>query len=217
VKVRVFPPDEWPDGAAAEVASALPQLGALVITGGNSAAKLYPALAVRDVAWEGIEVFFSDERAVPADSPDSNFYMAREKLLQRVDARAVHRIRGELSPERGAREYGRQIKGRPIAVTILGLGADAHVAALFPNSSALATDLACVAVHRPDGMNGITLSPPVLTRSAKVFLIVTGAAKATAVARVFQGTEPPGRCPGRIFAAHADTTMLLDDDAAAAL
>jgi 6-phosphogluconolactonase len=217
VEVRVFPPDEWQDGAATEVASALPQLGALVITGGNSAAKLYPALAVRHAPWDGIEVFFSDERAVPPDSPDSNYHMASEKLLQRVDARAVHRIRGELSPEDAAREYGRQIEGRQIAVTILGLGADAHVAALFPNSSALATDRACVAVHRPDGMYGITLSRSVLTRSAKVFLIVTGAAKATAVARVFKGTEPPGKCPGRIFAEHADTTMLLDDDAAAAL
>ena len=151
---------------------------------------------------------------VPPSSPDSNYRMAHETLLSAIQARAVHRIRGELSPEQAAREYGSQIEGCPIDLAILSLGPDAHIAGLFPSSSAIVAGAPCVAVSRPDGMSGVTLTPPILTASSKIFLIATGTAKANAVTRVRHGNEAVEDCPGRIFADHSYTTLLVDDAAA---
>jgi 6-phosphogluconolactonase len=217
VEVRLFPDDEWAGGAAAVVADALPDRGNVVITGGRSAARVYPSVAAHAPGWEGIDVFFSDERAVPPDHKESNYRMAKEKLLDRVRPSAEHRIRGEIPPEEAADEYAAEMGGRSIDLMILGVGEDAHVAALFPGSRALEETRPCVAVERPDGMQGVTLTPPVLLGAAKVLFVVSGAARADAVARGVRGNEPPSECPVRLFASHGDVTMLLDDAAAARL
>lgn len=213
--VRVFPVDEWAEGTAAVIADTLPQRGNVVITGGGSAAQLYPALAARNDGWDAIEIFFSDDRAVPPNSHDSNYHLALATLLNKITTGPVHRMRGEASPDEAAEEYAHDIAGRRMDLMILGLGEDAHVAALFPGSGALDEERLCVAVKRPDGMDGITLTPPVLLGADKVLFVVTGAAKANAVARSLRGDEPPSECPARLFASHRDVTFLVDDPAAA--
>ena len=98
------------------------------------------------------------------------------------------------------------------------MGADAHVGAMFPGSPALEeSERFCRAVDRPDGMQGLTLTPPALLNANKVLLLVTGAAKAETVARVVTGNEPAIECPARILAPHPDVTFLLDDAAASRL
>jgi 6-phosphogluconolactonase len=217
VDVRVFPDEEWAFGSAAFIGETLPSTGAVTITGGGSAAKLYPALAARNDHWDDIEIFFSDDRAVPPLHPNSNYRMARESLLDKIKTGPVHRIRGEAPPDQAADEYAAEVDGRAMALIILGLGEDAHIAELFPNSPAIDEKRLCVAVKRPDAMDGITLTPPVLTGGRHVFLIVTGTPKARAVARLIRGDEPPAACPARLLGPHPRLTVLLDDAAAAEL
>ena len=99
---------------------------------------------------------------------------------------------------------------------LLGMGADAHVGALYPGSPALdERQRLCAAVDRPDGMTGLTLTPPAMLAAKKILLLVTGAAKAITVRRTLDGADQTRSRPVTILAGHPDVTFVLDDAAAA--
>jgi len=100
---------------------------------------------------------------------------------------------------------------------LLGMGADAHVGALFPGSPALEETALAAVVDRPDGMQGVTLTPTAMLSARRIILLVTGEAKAEAVRRAVTGDEDPTKCPARVLAEHPDAAFLLDDAAASAL
>jgi 6-phosphogluconolactonase len=216
--VRVLPSGSYAADAAEIIAERLPVTGSLVVTGGNSARVIYGALHV-DLS--STEVFFSDERCVPPDDEASNFKMATEALLERSGATSVHRMRGEDSPQRAARSYHDLLADavrEAFDLMLLGMGEDNHIAALFPNSPALdEADELCVVVDRPDGLKGLTMTPPSIVAAKSVLLVVSGEAKAAAMARAFDGDEDATSCPVRLLADHPDVTFVLDEPAASRL
>lgn len=216
--VEVFPAASWADRAAARVAEALPRDGIVIITGGTSAEKLYPRLVARASSWSDIEVFFSDERCVPPNHPDSNYGMARRTLLDHVGPKVVHRMRGEDDPSSAADAYDAEIRpavARGPDLLLLGVGADGHIAGLFPHSPAMdVTERLCIEVDRPDGMQGLTLTQPAIASARRVLLIVTSAGKAGAVERALNGREGHASLPARLLADHDNVIFLLDEDAA---
>jgi 6-phosphogluconolactonase len=220
IKIDVWTEDEYAQRAARRIAMRLPEHGAAVITGGTTAEKVYGTLVEEGTDWSGVDVLFSDERAVPPDHEASNYGMAKRTLLSSTRPRSVHRMRGEDPPDEAARAYGAAIApfvAEGIDVAVLGMGEDCHVCALFPGSPALSeTTELCAAVDRPDGMKGITLTPPALRACKQVLVIVTGEAKAEAVRRAVEGTEEPNECPARLLA-DLPTTFLLDEPAASKL
>jgi len=215
---RVFPTDSYAADAAHLIASKLNREGSLVVTGGGTAAAVYPAL---DVDLSRVQVFFSDERCVPPDDPASNFRMVEQLLLERTGATDVHRMRGEDSPVEAAQAYHDAlvpVVKRGFDQMLLGMGDDNHIAALWPNSAALMkSDALCLPVDRPDGLKGLTMTPSALAAARSVLLLVTGGSKAEAVARAITGDEDALRCPARLFADHPDATFILDEAAAARL
>jgi 6-phosphogluconolactonase len=218
---EVFSSDRWAEKAAAVVVDAMPDDGSIVLTGGTTAEKLYPVLARSDASWGGLHVLFSDERCVPPEDPASNYKMARDLLLDHVKPGAVHRMPGEDPPDLAADSYHREIAPiveKGLDVVLLGMGADAHIGAMFPGSLALETkERYCLPVDRPDGLGGLTLTPPALLAGVRIFLIVTGANKASTVARVINGNDSPAAAPARLLADHPSATFLLDEAAASAL
>lgn len=218
--VEVFPRGEFASRAAAAIAAELPSSGTVVVTGGGTARDVYRSLAGSGADWSGLDVVFSDERCVPPEGDASNYGMARASLFGAIHPRAVHRIRGEEDPDAAARAYAAEIEplvGRGLDLTILGMGGDCHVCALFPGSHVLEKEISlCAVVDRPDGMKGITLTPPALEKSRKVLLVVTGPSKAEGVRRAIEGAESPRDCPVKLLEP-LDATFLLDEDAAALL
>ena len=81
----------------------------VALSGGSTPKILYQLLAdpnepFRDqIPWASIHFFWSDERHVPPDHPDSNYRMANEAMLSRVPVLKsnVHRVRSE-NPKRGS-------------------------------------------------------------------------------------------------------------------
>ena len=219
-EVHTFEDEAYPSSAAAAIATRWLPRGSVVITGGTTAARIYPALANQDLDWSGAQVFFSDERCVPPDDDASNYKMAHELLLSSVTA-DVHRMRGEEEPGAAADEYHRAVLpavDHGLSLALLGMGADNHIAGLFPGSGGLdETARLCMAVDRPDGMKGLTLTPPALLSAAVILLLVTGRAKSAAVARALQGKGDVAGCPVLLLAHHPDVTFLLDRDAASSL
>ena len=128
-----------PAGAAAALLAGAS--GHVCITGGSTPRKAYERVAAERPDWSGVDVWFTDERCVPPDHEHSNFRMANEALLSRVSGATVHRMQGELGPERGAAEYEREYEaaGRPVLdLILLGIGPDVHTCSLFPGDDALA-------------------------------------------------------------------------------
>jgi 6-phosphogluconolactonase len=216
--VEVFPSGKYAENVAELVTAALPASGHVIITGGTTAALVYRATWNLD-AWDELDIWFSDERCVPPEEDASNFRMAMEALLAATRA-TVHRMQGELEPDEGARHYHDEIApaiAAGPAVALMGMGADCHVGALYPGSPALDATNYCAAVDRPDGLQGLTLTPPAMLAVRSVRLIATGDAKAEAVRRVVTGEESPATCPVRLLAPHPDVTLYLDDPAASLL
>jgi 6-phosphogluconolactonase len=195
--------------AATEIArrlqSAREKRGAahLALSGGSTPARTYQLLASALESWEGIELWFADERCVGPQDLQSNYRLAKETLLggtTGLDGQRVHRMRGELGPDEGARSYELELREHAPAaddaddaddalaaldVIVLGIGPDGHVASLFPGASTLdaGAQQLCLGVHdspKPPPER-ITLTLAVLRAAQRCVLLATGASKADAV------------------------------------
>jgi 6-phosphogluconolactonase len=158
---------------------------AVMLSGGRTPLPTYREVAVRKPApGLGLHLFFSDDRYVPATSDSSNYFQSR--LL--IDAlalpeSAVLRVRTELPVEQAAADYEQQLaamlnSGVRIGLGLLGLGADGHTASLF-NTGNLeqARGRLAIAVQRPDGLQGISVTPELLSQVSEPLFLVTGADK----------------------------------------
>ncbi|MBA3263883.1 MAG: 6-phosphogluconolactonase [Thermoleophilaceae bacterium] len=205
-----------PAGAAAALLAEVS--GQLCITGGSTPRAAYERVAELRNDWSGVEVWFTDERCVPPDHEHSNFRMANEALLSRVEGATVHRMKGELGTTEGAADYERQFEaaGEPaLDLILIGLGPDAHICSLFPGDDALfERERPVVGVETP-GMapfvSRITLTLPVVSGSQHIVFLVTGEDKADAVARAFKGPPDPS-APASLV--DGEVTVLLDEAAA---
>ncbi|MGH2736575.1 MAG: 6-phosphogluconolactonase [Actinomycetota bacterium] len=219
-KITSFSDESWPREAANLLAPLIGSARSFVITGGGTAEMLYPELVRSGVTLAGKQVFFSDERCVPPDDEHSNYGLARRTLLDPAGADAVHRMRGEDPPLQAANAYHDEVLALAdgFDLMLLGMGEDNHIAACFPHSPAFnEEERLCLPVDRPDGLKGLTLTPPALLRARRVFIIVTGAGKAEAIDLAVNERKEPFDCPARLFADHADTTFLIDESAAGRL
>jgi len=167
----------------------------LALAGGETPRGCYERLARspyrETLPWPSVFVFWSDERQVSLDHPESNYAMAKAVLLDhvRIPAEQVFPLVGDPTP--GLRRIPADAGGRPrFDVIHLGLGEDGHTASLFPGSPALEEVRALIAqVHDapkppPDRL---TLTLPVLNAARAVLFMVQGTSKRQALARVLRG------------------------------
>ena len=170
----------------------------VAFTGGRTPKQAYHLLADKAYAarvdWSRVHVFWGDERCVPPEDEASNFRMAREALLDHIPlpAQNVHRMKGEDEPGAAAAAYEQQldeIVGPRFDLIHLGMGADAHIASLFPGGSAFRERRrrVCAEFVKELGMWRLTLTPAAINQAAHITFIVAGAEKADAVAHVLEG------------------------------
>ena len=186
--------------AAETVASALAGgARSLVLTGGTTPRQMYTLLAGMPVAWGRVSLLFGDERCVPPADAESNYRLAKETLLARIDPGAVLRIPGELGAEEAAELYDAAVgRMQPLDLVLLGIGEDGHCASLFPGHPALNATGWAVAVHDapkppPDR---VSLTLGCLRNARRVIFLATGAGKADAFRRALAGEVPAGMIPG---------------------
>jgi 6-phosphogluconolactonase len=171
----------------------------LVLTGGTTPRQMYGLLAGMPVEWGRVSLLFGDERCVPPSDPESNYRMAKETLLSRVDAGAVLRIPGELGADEGAAIYDAAVgRMQPLDLVLLGIGEDGHCASLFPGHPALNATGWAVPVHGapkppPDR---VSLTLGCLRNARRVIFLVTGKGKAEAFRKAQAGKVPAGMIPG---------------------
>jgi 6-phosphogluconolactonase len=213
------------EAAAGRVADLLAQAAErgneIVLTGGSTPGRAYELAAQRQPNWHSAGVWWGDERCVPPHDERSNFGLARDTLLERLEVRprAIHRIRGELEPEAAAEEYERELRGVTLDLLLLGIGPDGHVASLFPNESTLDEERRLVVAAQAKlepFVERVTLTLPALNAARHAVFLVSGEEKSDAVARAF-GAPPSRETPSSLVRGVEATTAVLDRAAAARL
>jgi 6-phosphogluconolactonase len=207
------------EAAAQRIAEAVDSGGQFGLSGGSSPRPAYERVAILRPDWGGVELWWIDERCVPPSDGRSNYRLIREALLDGLTrGPEVHRVRGELSPEEAADEYDAALHGVTLDFALMGIGPDGHTASLFPNAPALdETERRAVAAEAgiEPFVPRVTMTRPVLRAARTMVYLVTGQAKAEAVARAF--AEPPSPATPASLVRGQQTVAILDRAAAALL
>ena len=239
LSLRVFDDAATLSGAAADeleltASESISRRGvcSFVLAGGNTPRELYRRLAspsYRDlIDWAHIEIFWGDERCVPPDHPASNYSMAQEALVSHVPIpRAqVHRIRGELEPNRAAALYDQEIRavtgsGQPrFDVVLLGVGVDGHTASLFPDTPNLVDEkrLVVATVSPRPPRSRVTLTLRTINSARKAMFLVAGSEKAAIVAALANDAATSATLPAALVRPQGGQLLwMLDREAAAQL
>jgi 6-phosphogluconolactonase len=186
--------------ALAERGSAL-----IAVPGGTTPARFLAALGERDLAWDKVTLLPTDERFVSPDDAASNERMIRAALAPLNQGRArffsFHGHGDDLDV--AARVLSSELAALPpIDILISGMGADGHIASLFPGDDAAlaAPDPVQAVAARPAGLPPrISLSPARLAASGWAALLVAGPDKAEtlASAQALPAAFPVGLLLGR--------------------
>ncbi|MCH0539633.1 6-phosphogluconolactonase [Streptomyces sp. MUM 203J] len=212
----------------------------VVLTGGRNGNGLLAALAsapARDaVDWSRLDLWWGDERFLPAGHSDRNDTQARAALLDSVplDPARVHPMPVSdgvygTDADAAAAAYAAELAAaaRPenhaavpaFDVLLLGVGPDTHVASLFPEHPAVReTERMVVGVHgapKPPPTR-ISLTLPAIRSAREVWLLAAGEDKATAAAIALSGAGEL-QAPAAAARGRSRTLWLLDSAAASQL
>lgn len=204
-------------------ASRSAELASVALAGGTTPQVTYRHLASRPVPWRCLQVFFGDERCVPPEDDASNYHLAERAILKRIPLRPrqVHRIRGEIEPERAAVEaeaaMHANLPGKlpSLDLVLLETGPDGHVASLFPDSPELdVDDRLYVPVHRPElpHPHRVSVTLPVINEAKHIVVMAAGEDEAPAVAKALAGDRSIPA--GRLAPSDGDLTWVLTEAAA---
>ena len=204
----------------------------VALSGGSTPRALYELLAgevyAPRIPWDETHVFWSDERCVTPDSEESNYRMAYESLLARVNIPEgqVQRLHGEDEPQKAALDYERileeEFKETPprFDLILLGMGEDGHTASLFPDSPALDDHQHLVKAVFVEKLNAhrLTMTLRTINASHSVMFLVSGEAKAETLRAIMEGEKDGHRYPAQMVEpAGGELVWLVDEAAARAL
>lgn len=204
----------------------------VVALSGGSMPKLLSGLLDKGIDWASWDVFFADERCVPADSDDSNLKACTEALFDKIAAQKprIHALDVSLGPEKAAEAYAAELAacGGFFDLALLGMGPDGHTASLFPGHPEMDRADGAVAAAVADSPKPpperVTFTLKTLREARHVAFVCTGASKAKVVAEImrlspdaqaYAYADPPAPYPAaRVRAADGAATWFLDGGAA---
>ena len=189
----------------------LPTAGNLMLSGGTTPYAVYNRLAAAPCpVHPDRTLFLSDERMVPADSPSSNAgnLMPMLEALECKDR--FFRVDSGLPSEEATDRFARNLEVLDtMDLGFLGLGTDGHTAGFFTSEQANRKSGA-LTLHtdRPDGMQGVSITPALLHRVERIVLLVTGEVKRGMINTLLN--EPETIPAGIALAGHPDVELWTD-------
>lgn len=200
----------------------------VALSGGSTPKAIYKALVEnpkkKEIDWNKVLIFFSDERSVPKTHNESNFHMAMEAGIAKLPIPKNHifRMHAESDIEENAKAYEDEVIAHlpngTFSLTMLGMGEDGHTASLFPETHALhAIDRLVLANYIPQKKTWrMTLSYECINRSKNIAIYVLGKDKASIVNQVLTGPYNPDHFPIQKIGTEEHKALWILDKAAAA-
>lgn len=185
------------------------RLAHVALTGGSMGGAVLEATRSdprsSSIDWSLVHFWWGDERFVPRDDADRNALQSRRALLDHIPVppENIHEVAGSdsgLTLDEAAAAYADELArfgtdDHPwpaFAVCFLGVGPDGHIASLFPDRPEVTvTDAAALPVRdspKPPPER-VTLTRPVINSSKRVWLVLTGADKASALGLALAGAS----------------------------
>ncbi|PZR57816.1 MAG: 6-phosphogluconolactonase [Candidatus Meridianibacter frigidus] len=201
----------------------------VALSGGRTPTRAYELLAqeprTNAVPWKDVFIYFGDERCVPPDDEQSNYLLAKQSFLDRVQIPLgnVHRMRGEEQPDQAAAGYQKilieDMGADPrFDLVLLGLGLDGHTASLFPGNPLTAETFVEAPYVPKFSAHRITLTPRVINRARRIAVAVEGIEKAEILASVLDKAADPAIYPiALVLPTDGELTWLVDRAAASSL
>jgi 6-phosphogluconolactonase len=190
----------------------------IALSGGSTPKSLFTLLADdvslrTQVDWDKVHFFWGDERHIPPDHPDSNFRMANEVMLSKVEVPAenIHRVRAEeQDASKAAEEYEDELRTffnlKPgelprFDCVLLGMGPDGHTASLFPGTEALREQKRLVVSNWVEKFrtHRITLTAPAINNADCIIFLVSGEEKAEVLREVLEGEKNTELFPSQLI------------------
>ncbi|KAF0401382.1 6-phosphogluconolactonase [Gigaspora margarita] len=196
----------------------------------------------KDIKWDKWEVFFCDERIVPLDHEDSNYFVCKNELFDHVPIppEKIHTIKPELASDNDPKneeeatdpvsvEYEQQlidvfakassIKFPLFDLLLLGVGPDGHTCSLFPGHPLLDENVLWVAYigdsPKPPPKR-VTLTLPVVNHARNVAFVATGSGKQDILYQIFE--DPSSNLPSQLVKpVNGKLYWFLDDAASSKL
>lgn len=159
---------EWLGGRIERALAETHGSAAITMPGGSTPFPILERLADAPIDWTRLLVWPGDDRIVPEDHPASNTGRIRA-ALEPLGAEVVTLTEMEQVPR--------------FALAWLGMGADGHIASLFPNTDPQVDDPAPIRRLTPDPLppeapfDRITLTIPSLLASDELLFVIRGADK----------------------------------------
>jgi 6-phosphogluconolactonase len=188
----------------------------VMLTGGHTAERLYRYWSdTADLPLERLSFLFGDERCVPPDHADSNYAMVMKTLLANgvPSGCSIARIEAENPDREGAARAYEELIPKSVDIMLLGMGADGHIASLFPHNSVLQEDKRKVVpvTGRKPPHERLTITPRVIASAKSIFLLVTGKEKGVVLAEALKSSSDIMSLPVSLA---LGGIWLLDDEAA---
>ncbi|MFZ1743965.1 MAG: 6-phosphogluconolactonase [Pontixanthobacter sp.] len=155
----------WLEGSLEAVLAATDGPIAISLPGGSTPFPILKILGNSSLDWSRIVVWPGDDRIVPEDHPASNTGKIRA-LLEPMGARVHALTERDIPPH--------------FALVWLGMGADGHIASLFPNTNPQVDDPLKIRRLTPDPLppeapfDRLTLTIPALLDSDQLVFVIRG-------------------------------------------
>jgi len=193
----------------------------IALSGGSSPISVYERLAaIPDIPWNRVNLFLADERYVPLSSNESNFKMIKTRLADRVkNLRQFYHYNTRDPIKVIVDQYQKTLQqfDEPLFdLVVLGLGADGHVASLFPKEDALEETSRLVAHTTSPDINTqdrMTLTFPALLSSKKIIFLIAGKQKQDALNQLLAAEEPMQNLPATYLLRHSDINIYYSPNA----
>lgn len=199
----------------------------VALSGGSTPKTLFEHLSHppynNQIEWAKVHLFWSDERSVSLDHPDSNYHMAMEAGLKNmpIPAEQIHPMRADKEIEKSAMDYEQTIRrvlgNRPFDLIMLGMGDDGHTASLFPHTEALHAQGKLVIANYVPQKNTwrMTMTYECINSAEQCAIYVIGASKKQMLAKVLRSPDQFEDLPVQKVGTAAHPALWIADDAAA--
>ena len=201
----------------------------VALSGGSTPKVIFEELANplhRDkLNWTKVHLFWSDERSVPPNDPQSNFKMAMDAGFSKlpIPLDQIHRMRAEKEIEDEARKYEililQKVPNQSFDMVMLGIGEDGHTASLFPDTAGLHLEDRLVIANYVPKLNTwrMSLTFKCINQAKNIVVYAIGASKANILQHIFHGNYKPDTFPAQKIGVEFLNKSLWIMDKAAAL
>lgn len=186
---------------------------AVMLSGGRTPLALFEKIAEQPFP-VGAQAYltYTDDRYVPAESPESNFG-ATLPMIRALGLPLAHvlRVKTDLPLAEAADQFHRDLAafldaGGTIPLAFLGIGTDGHTCSLFSQEDIdRGAGKLASPTYRPAPPDRVTVTPSLLARCGEIVFLVAGRDKDAVVAQLL---NEPGAIPaGRAVAGHPNVTI----------